>query len=310
MLETLAEELPSEAIRFSLRLRSIKTEAVEGSSIAILRLDDGTTIKAKVGITRLSIKVLIGCDGIHSVAAQWLGLIEPVSSGRSRTRGLSVYLEGHRMRREFLSFMKERTSAGIVPPNDKEVYWYTSHNSFHGDKYILQDEFKLFVEDLVRDPESMKNLLLEKLINDFAPNLLDVIRHSESETLTWANPMYRYPWDLIVGRSAWRGCVTVAGDAMHPMTPDLGQGGCTSLEDAVVLARRIGPVLVGGGDVEGAVEGYVRERRWRLAVIAAVAYVMGLGQTRVNGWLGAFVKFVMDHTFAKVLPGAIAKIYE
>jgi len=26
------------------------------------------------------------------------------------------------------------------------------------------------------------------------------------------------------------GCITVIGDALHPMTPSLGQGGCIALE--------------------------------------------------------------------------------
>jgi 2-polyprenyl-6-methoxyphenol hydroxylase-like FAD-dependent oxidoreductase len=33
--------------------------------------------------------------------------------------------------------------------------------------------------------------------------------------------------------------VALVGDAAHAMTPDLGQGGCTSLEDAVELARQL-----------------------------------------------------------------------
>jgi 2-polyprenyl-6-methoxyphenol hydroxylase-like FAD-dependent oxidoreductase len=30
--------------------------------------------------------------------------------------------------------------------------------------------------------------------------------------------------------------VTLLGDAAHPMTPNLGQGACQAIEDAVVLA--------------------------------------------------------------------------
>ena len=33
------------------------------------------------------------------------------------------------------------------------------------------------------------------------------------------------------------GPVTLLGDAIHPTTPNLGQGGCMAIEDAMVLAR-------------------------------------------------------------------------
>jgi 2-polyprenyl-6-methoxyphenol hydroxylase-like FAD-dependent oxidoreductase len=36
-----------------------------------------------------------------------------------------------------------------------------------------------------------------------------------------------------------RGPVTLLGDAAHPMTPNLGQGGCQAIEDAWVLAREL-----------------------------------------------------------------------
>jgi len=38
-------------------------------------------------------------------------------------------------------------------------------------------------------------------------------------------------------RSWGRGRVTVLGDAAHPMTPNLGQGACQAIEDAVTLAH-------------------------------------------------------------------------
>jgi 2-polyprenyl-6-methoxyphenol hydroxylase-like FAD-dependent oxidoreductase len=40
--------------------------------------------------------------------------------------------------------------------------------------------------------------------------------------------------------TAWgRDAVTLLGDAAHPMTPNLGQGGCQAIEDAWVLAREL-----------------------------------------------------------------------
>ena len=32
------------------------------------------------------------------------------------------------------------------------------------------------------------------------------------------------------GKEVGQGCITVVGDALHPMTPSLGQGGCIALE--------------------------------------------------------------------------------
>lgn len=52
-----------------------------------------------------------------------------------------------------------------------------------------------------------------------------------------------------------RGLVTLAGDAAHPMTPNLGQGGCAALEDAVVLAREIKGALGGGSPGAGSAAG-------------------------------------------------------
>ncbi|KAF8011892.1 hypothetical protein BT93_I0123 [Corymbia citriodora subsp. variegata] len=87
LLEVLAEELPPNTIRFSSKITSLKTQIEHGSSTCIISLDDGTTIKSKA---------VIGCDGVHSVVARWLGLRSPVYSGRLAVRGLSVFPEGHR----------------------------------------------------------------------------------------------------------------------------------------------------------------------------------------------------------------------
>jgi 2-polyprenyl-6-methoxyphenol hydroxylase-like FAD-dependent oxidoreductase len=61
--------------------------------------------------------------------------------------------------------------------------------------------------------------------------------------------------------------VTLLGDAAHPMTPNLGQGASQAIEDAVVLARCLSPVVQQKADVEGALRRYEDERSERTAQI-------------------------------------------
>lgn len=66
---------------------------------------------------------------------------------------------------------------------------------------------------------------------------------------------------------AWtRGRVALLGDAAHPMTPDLGQGACTALEDAIALADALAHEP---GDLSRALARYELARRPRAAAIAA-----------------------------------------
>ena len=39
-----------------------------------------------------------------------------------------------------------------------------------------------------------------------------------------------------------KGNAVMIGDSVHPMMPNLGQGGCQAIEDAYVLAQRLGAV--------------------------------------------------------------------
>lgn len=78
----------------------------------------------------------------------------------------------------------------------------------------------------------------KNLVKNLPSEFLTAVKHTDLSTLSWVPLLFRAPWNVAFGK-AHDGCVTVAGDAMHPMTPDLGQGGCSALEDAVILARCI-----------------------------------------------------------------------
>ncbi|KAJ0097197.1 hypothetical protein Patl1_27745 [Pistacia atlantica] len=280
LLEALAEELPVGAIRFSSHIDAIETQSQEDSSIAVIHLRDGTIIKSKI---------LIGCDGVHSIVARWLGLGTPVDSGRSAVRGLAVFPDGHGLKQEVKQFLDVGLRAGLVPLNDKEVYWF------------LTCQFSPKEEIMAGDPESIQREVLESYVKDFPEVYKDMVRHCDLSTLTWAPLMFRYPWGIVFGKLS-KGNITVAGDAMHPMTPDLGQGGCSALEDAVVLGRHIGNSLIKNrglvpGEIAQALNGYVQERKWRVTWLVIGAYFSGWIQQGGTNW---WMKFLRD-VFYKIL---------
>ena len=67
------------------------------------------------------------------------------------------------------------------------------------------------------------------------------------------------------------GRVALLGDAAHPMTPNLGQGGCQAVEDAVVLGR----CLADAADVPAALLRYAEVRIPRTRAVAQQARQLG-----------------------------------
>lgn len=120
----------------------------------------------------------------------------------------------------------------------------------------------------------------ENLAKDFPPEVQMAVRHLDPATVSWAPLLFRAPWNILLGR-IHRGCVAVSGDAMHPMTPEIGQGGCAALEDAVVLARSLARAR-SSAQLAAGVEGYTKERRWRSAGVVAAAYLSGWVQQGGN----------------------------
>ncbi|OWM76401.1 monooxygenase 2-like [Punica granatum] len=282
LLQALADELPSDTIRFSSKLTSIESKVEDGNRISVLGLDDGTIIKAKV---------VIGCDGVHSVIARRLKLGSPVHSGRFAVRGLSVYPEGHGLARTVQQYVDVSKRAGFVPLNDNEIYWF----------FVCKTPPK--GKDFGSNPESIQREVMENWAKDFPVSYLDVVQHSDLSTLSWAPLMFRYPWDVVLGTLNTES-TTVAGDAMHPTTPELGQGGGMALEDAVVLGRHMGNLTGPNGklrpvDVGQALGKYIGERRWRTAWIITASFLSGWIQQDGSGW---WMKLLRDVFYKTILP--------
>lgn len=104
---------------------------------------------------------------------------------------------------------------------------------------------------------------LLKLFGSWHAPISDVIGVTPENAIHRDGIYYREP----LGERWGAGPLTLLGDAAHPMTPDLGQGACQAIEDAVVLARFLKePMAVGGAEA--------RLRLYEASRAERVAYVV------------------------------------
>jgi zeaxanthin epoxidase len=64
--------------------------------------------------------------------------------------------------------------------------------------------------------------------------------------------------------------VALMGDSVHAMMPNLGQGGCQAMEDAVVLAEELGAVSH-RGEVADSLNRYRNRRLIRSAAVQGLS---------------------------------------
>ncbi|XAR59854.1 hypothetical protein NMG60_11015842 [Bertholletia excelsa] len=265
LLEALAKELPSGTIRYSSKVVCIE----DSGWLKLVHLADGSVIKAKV---------LIGSDGVNSVVAKWLGFKKPAPVGWSTIRGYADFGNSHGFEPKFMQFFGKGVRCGLLPCDDTTVHWFFTFTPSTQDKEVEEN------------PAKMKEFVLNRL-GKVPDRVKTAIEITELEDIICSPLRSRLPWELLWGIIS-KGNVCVAGDALHPMTPNLGQGGCSALEDGVILARCLAeafpktPTSQGEekseeeeyGRIELALKKFGKERKWRSIDLIATAYMVGFIQ--------------------------------
>jgi 2-polyprenyl-6-methoxyphenol hydroxylase-like FAD-dependent oxidoreductase len=212
LLAVLLDALPPERVRLGCELTHLEPT---GSKVRL-------HFRGPAGGQRIEEHgAAIGADGLHSrVRAALFGPSAPIYRGYAVWRGVASY-HGTALRPGFNSeTWGHGKRFGILNTGPNRFTWYAAANvprsllDASGDRQ--QELFEMFA-----DP-------------DYAWHepIVDLIRSTEAAAILKHGAFDRAP----LGR--WSdGRITLLGDAAHPCTPNLGQGGCMALEDALVLAK-------------------------------------------------------------------------
>jgi 2-polyprenyl-6-methoxyphenol hydroxylase-like FAD-dependent oxidoreductase len=215
--------------------------------------DAGVTVRFANGREERG-DVLVGSDGLYSVVRALLhGESKPRYAGYTCWRGLARF-----------------EHEGLPPDLGFEVWGRGKRFAVHhcGKGRMFWWDTKNTPEGMADAPGGRKAEALDCFRDWFSP-IPELIEATQDGILR-NDTVERKPI-----KSWGKGRVTLLGDAAHPTTPNLGQGACQAIEDAVTLARCLGR----GGDAQGALRSYEDGRVPRTTAITNQSLRLGiLGQ--------------------------------
>jgi 2-polyprenyl-6-methoxyphenol hydroxylase-like FAD-dependent oxidoreductase len=152
---------------------------------------------------------------------------------------------------------------GLYPCGQGRVYWFVTRNAPAGSVERDGPHRRKVLESFPVWPEVFRSAIEATEETAILPG--DIIDRDPSAV--WG-----------------KGRITLLGDAIHATTPNLGQGACQALEDAVVLAHRLSTTA----EPVQALRDYEEQRRDRTTLVTRQSRSLGRVfqyQNRLMVWL-------------------------
>jgi 2-polyprenyl-6-methoxyphenol hydroxylase-like FAD-dependent oxidoreductase len=280
-------------------LNSLPTASVHlGNSLIDYTQDDEKIVANFANGHSSESEFLIGADGIHSrVRTEVLDDSSPTYRGYSVWRGISSTIPGSIPPATAIELHGRGKRFGLGPVGLGRIGWWASANAANTSPKVEERsaDRKVWKQgESVNTPRAhdTQGELLRlfegwyrpaiQLIESTSPNsILKTGAFDRPSSTTWGNKR-----------------VTLLGDAIHPTTPNLGQGGCMAIEDAMVLARCFEKYR----EDTKALRTYERLRSGRTASIARYSRIYG----RVGQWENVWARGLRRATLSLV-PDSVAR---
>ena len=224
----LMDEFGRQDIQLGKRMVSIEDK---GQHVEI-GFQDGSTVSAAL---------LIGADGTHSMTRQYvLGKqVERRYAGYVNWNGLVEISEDLAPAQQWTTFVGEGKRASLMPVAEHRFYFF----------------FDVPLPAGLENQRSEYKILLKQYFSGWCSQVQCLI-DSIDEQKTNRVEIH----DIEPFTQFYKGRVVILGDAAHSTTPDIGQGGCQAMEDAVYLARALQINTLG---LEDALKRYQNKRNER-----------------------------------------------
>lgn len=234
----------------TLKLGSKCHDLIQDDSGVVVQMEDGSEVRGDYAIV---------ADGIHSIARNCIFGKQPLRyAGYTCWRGIAETWPKDADPKLFTETWGTKGRIGIVPLANRETYWFAvvgaSENSIAHQTYELSH-------------------LVERFGSYHKP-IREVLEATNPDKIIRGDI-----FDLEPMKSFAKGRVVLMGDAAHAMTPNLGQGGCQAMEDAIILRN----CLKKNHDVEQAFEDFSKARIGRTKKITERSRLIGkIGQLEAS----------------------------
>ncbi|MDV8151454.1 FAD-dependent urate hydroxylase HpxO [Acinetobacter pittii] len=185
--------------------------------------------------------LLIGADGTHSLTRTYvLGQqVQRRYAGYVNWNGLVEISEDLAPAQQWTTYVGEGKRASLMPVADGKFYFFLDVPLPAGLDNNRDDYKKLLKQYFVDWCQPV-----QQLVERLDPQKTNRVEIHDIEPFT----------------QFYKGRVVILGDAAHSTTPDIGQGGCQAMEDAIYLARSLQINTLG---LEDALRRYQNKRNER-----------------------------------------------